>query len=360
MKKLIALFVCALLVMAATPVLAFTGYDEEPEYPVMTFSPEPFFDIEIVRMENEPAIEETPWGETYTVWNPMGSDPAADIGETVTYAIEYTVPDTIEGFTDEELNQITLAVAFEGIEGVEIVDATGLELNIGCNFEYGYCYLLPGYSNAWVEDEIVMIEPKLSTEVQVIVSGVVSDTEAECMFAQIVGQASLPTHYSVGKVTPIEGGYFVNLKDIYALQYRGMKFFTLDGVFDHYYVCLNEIDYIRSADSKGVSYTSVEDPSVVITEGERFDGLERAYNDIMGFFGFTDDGKADVMTDPVFLQGPEPEAYFGSVGLFGSGDEPGDPAPIAPPVTGGASIAIIGVIAVACGAAVLFLRKRED
>jgi hypothetical protein len=385
MKKLIAILLSAMLIMAALPVLAFTGYDEEPPMPEETYVDDPLFEVRYVRMENDPEIESTPWGETYEVWVPMGSDPAAEVGETVTYSIEYTVPDAIEGFTDEELCDIRLIVSLVGLSGLEIVGGEGLDPNYACDYEHGYCYVLPGYGNAFLENGVAVIHPHIGTSAKLIVQGVVSMPAVSASMVQSVGQVGLTAYYSVGKVETIEGGYYVFYKDIMMGQIRGMKFMAEDGLFDGYYVCLNDVDYIRSAENKGVSYTRADDPSVVVTGGASFDALERAYDEIMSFFGFTDDGIADVLTDSVFLQGSDPEVYIESTALMQEGEpeptepvdpeptepvdpeptepdptEPGVPEPIAPPVTGGASLAFLGVLAAACGAAVLFMRKRED
>ena len=389
MKKTLAIAIAALMLLAAVPVFAFTGYETAPAMPECELVYEPLFDYDVIRMENEPEVSETPWGETYNTWVPMGSDPKAEIGEAVTYAFEYAVPQTIEGFDAESLEMISLYINFAGLESIEIVEATGLEPNQTCDYEAGYCYPLPGYYNARIdEDGAINVEPKLGTTVQIIVRGTVADDEVFCTVAQTIGQEALPTHYSVGKVEAIEGGYYVYDKDFTAVQIRGMKFFTEGENFDHYYVCLNDIDYIRSVDMKGVSYTRVDDPSVVFTEGTKFDALERGYNDVMGFFGFTDDDIKDVMTDSVFLDGSEPVAYAASTELMPDGEEPVDPTdepapvdptdepapvdptdepaptdapePIAPPQTGAVSVAVFGIVSVLAGAGVVLFRRKND
>ena len=385
MKKILALAIAAFMLVAAVPALAFTGYETAPAMPETETVDEPLFDYDIIRMENDPEVSETPWGETYNTWVPMGSDPKAEVGEAVTYAVEYAVPETIEGFDAESLKQISFLIDFVGLDSVEIVEASGLEPNQTCDYEAGYCYPLPGYYNARVEGGVIVVEPKLSTTVQIIVRGVVAADEVVCSVTQTVGQDALPTHYSVGKVEAIEGGYYVYDKDFTAVQIRGMKFFTEGENFDHYYVCLNDIDYIRSAYTKGVSYTRVDDPSVVFTEGTKFDALERGYNDVMGFFGFTDDDIKDVMTDSVFLDGSEPVSFAEEIELMTDGEEPveptdepapvdptdepapvdpsepgGDePAPIAPPQTGAVSVAVFGIVSVLAGAGVVLFRRRK-
>ncbi|MBR3382507.1 MAG: hypothetical protein IKG85_05665 [Clostridia bacterium] len=388
MKKTVSIIIAALLLLAAVPAFAFTGYTEAPAEPEATLSSEPLFDVDLVRVNNEPEVSQTPWGETYNTWVPMGSDPAAAVGETVTYSVEYQIGSTIEGFDAEALNQIVIVAGFTGLEGIEIIDATGLEPNQTCDYEAGYCYPLPGYGNAAIEDGSLVVEPKLNSTVQIIVRGTVASEESEFVYVESIGQSTLPTHYSVGKVEKIEGGYYVYDKDFTAVQIRGMKFFTEGDLYDHYYVCLNDIDYIRSVGTKGVTYTRIDDPSVVFTEGTKFEALERGYNDVMNFFGFTDDDIKDVMTDSVFLDGAEPVMYIDSIDMFADGGEPveptdepapveptDEPAPVeptdepaptdapivpAPPATGSMSLAVLGAAAALAGVGMIALRRKND
>lgn len=393
MKKTVSVIIAVLLMLAAVPAFAFTGYTEAPEGPEASFSDEPLYEVTLTRMNNEPEVSETPWGETYNTWIPMGSDPAAAVGETVTYSVEYQIGSTIEGFDSEALNQIVLVAGFNGLGDIEIVEATGLEPNQTCDYEAGYCYPLPGYGNAETDGNTLIVEPKLNSVVQIIVRGTVVNEESQFLYVESIGQSTLPTHYSVGKVEKIDGGYYVYDKDFTAVQIRGMKFFTNGDLYDHYYVCLNDLDYIRSVGTKGVSYTRVDDPSVVYTEGVKFEALERGYNDVMSFFGFTDDDVKDYMTDEVFLDGSEPVVFIDSIDMFSDGgdpvepteepapveptDEPApaeptdEPAPVdptepdvppvpAPPATGAVSIAVLGLVSVLAGFGVVAARRKED
>ena len=309
MKKILAIVIAAALMLAAIPAFAFTGFDTDPEAPVLQHSDEQFFPVEINRVENEPEVSENEWGEQVNTWIPMDNGAAIAAGDTVTVCCEFTVPETIEGFEAEALSQIEVMFEFTGLDDADIIDAVGLDANYTCDYDAGYCYPLPGYGNAVMEEGVLVVLAHLGTTVKVIVQGVASDTEVECQNYEIIGQFAIPASFSVGKLVKEDGGWYVYYKDLFNAQIRGMKYFAEDGVFDHYYVCLNEHDYIRSVELRGVVYTEVGNDENVITEGPKFDALELAYNTYMDFFGFTDDGVSDVLTDNVFLAGSEPEIW---------------------------------------------------
>ena len=375
MKKLTALIAAAALLLAAVPALAFTGFPTAPEMPVVTENDELFFDAAVIRMENEPTEESTPWGETYNVWTPVEGDPAFAAGDTLTFACEFAVPAELADFNAEELNNIELVCEFSGLSGLELVEGTGLEPNYDCDYDAGFCYPLPGFGNAEVVGNKLVVHAMPSSTVQVILRGAAEGSKVDCTLTETIGAYKLPCYYSVGKVVEEEGCIYVYDKDIYAVQIRGMKFFAEEGLFDHYYVCLNDHDYIRSVDTRAVTYTEVGNEENVITEGPRFEALERGYNDVMNFFGFEDDGAADALAASVFLYGMEPvraneEFSFGSdePAPVEPTDEPAPvepeptdvPAPIEPPVTGAASIAFIGLAAAAAGFGVLCLRRKNE
>ena len=301
MKKLIAILTAALMLAAAIPGLAFTGYDEAPEMPAIEHSDEAFFPAAITRYENEPEVSETPWGETVETWIPMEEETPFAAGETVTYGCEITVPAQLEGFDDEALASIEVRFDFSGIDGIEIVHAVGATPNYECNYDLGYCYPLPGFGNIRLEESCVVIDAELGRTVTVIVQGAAESGSIRCAHTVTIGQYELPAHFSIGKLTNEDGCFFIYEKDITAVQMCGMKFFAEDGLFDHYLVYFNNRDYVRDTDGSTVVYFDAENDDELITEGEKFDGLERAYHTVMDFFGFTDDGIGDAMTESVFL-----------------------------------------------------------
>lgn len=374
MKKFLALLLAATLVLAAVPALAFTGHETDPGLPAVSEFDENILSVEIERMENEPAVETTPWGETTYLWEGIDADTPIAVGDTVTLSFSYEVPDAefFEGFTEEELASIELRFCFDGLENVTIFDQYGLNPNYECDYDAGYCYPLDGFGNAELFENELVIYADLGRAVYVIIQGVATAETVTADYQFTIGQYSVPAHFSVGKLTTCEGGWYIYDKDIMNVQIRGMKFFAEDGVFSGYYVCLNDHDYLRNED--GTAFTSVEDPEVVETEGTRFDALTRAYNTFMDFFGFTDDDIEDVLTDGVFLDGCEAVRYIGEEYEFGGGeptpidvtDEPGDepvateiPVQPTPPATGAVSLVVIGVAAIVSGAGVVIFRRKN-
>ena len=365
MKRFLAILAAMALLFAAVPALAFTGFDSDPGAPEVTAVENALFDYSITRVENDPETSENDWGEVVYTWIPMANDAPVAAGDTVTLLVEITVPENIEGFTAEELEQIELFVVFEGLSDIEIVTAVGADANYDCDYDAGVCFPLDGYGNIELDEDSVTILPHLNSTMQVVVRGVAEGASINCVANTIVGQFGLPTHFSVGKLDVTDDcAYYVYFKDIFNVQIRGMKFYAEDGLFTHYYVCLNNHDYIRSED--GSSFTSVEDPSVVITEGVKFEALTLAYETYMNFFGFEDDGVNDVLTVGVLLNGANPKCCENTIVIGSEGDEPVDPTdppvnptPVTPPQTGAVSLAVIGVIALASGAGVVLFRRKK-
>lgn len=376
MKKLIAILAAAALMFTAVGALAFTGFNSDPGTPVVYDVEDSLFDVSVRRVANDPEVDETPWGEQIYTWIYMEDDAPIDAGDDVTFACEYSIPEAIDGISAEDMASIEIVFHFYGPDGIEIIDATGLEANYECDYDAGYCYPLPGYGNASVSANTLTVDAVAGTNVQVVVRGMALEGNVSCECEVVVGQYRIPTHFSVGKVVRVDGGYYAFVKDLFNVQIRGMKFFAENGVFTGYYVCLNDHDYIRSAD--GSSFTSVEDPTVVYTEGVRFEALTLAYNTFMGFFGFTDDGVNDVLTDGVMLAGSEPVRFrthyeFGGEAPVEPTDPPAepteppvqptepptDPTPVNPPTTGAVSLAFAGVAAVLAGAGIVLFRKKK-
>ena len=376
MKKLIAVLLAALMISAALPAFAFTGFDSDPGLPEIGTLDEAPFPVEVIRVENEPTVEQTPWGESYNVWVPVDDEPF-NAGDTVTFAVQVEIPYDFSGFDAEALNAIEVRVDFSGLEGAELIEGVGLTGNSYCDYDLGMCLPLPGYENAAMEDGALVLDLVVGDVVEVIVSGAAKDTAVTMPYSVTIGQYRVPARFSVGKLTREDGCYCVTYKDIMAVQIRGMKFLEEEGVFAGYLVSLNDKDYIRSEEKRGVTYTSVDDPADVIASGARFEALERAYNDFMTFFDFEDDGEADVLTDGVFLFGSEPVRFSGEFSIESPeageptepaepteptepGEEPTEPIAPQPPVTGAASLAFLGALAVCAGAAVAVIAKKKN
>ncbi len=377
MKKITALVIAALLIFAAVPALAFTGFEADPGMPEITVVENELIPVEVKRVENDPEESENEWGETVYTWIYMDNSTAVEPGEDVTLSCEIAVPEVLEGYDEEALSAIEIRISFEGLDVNELVWANGCDANYECDYDLGMCFQLPGYGNAALDGEELVVDAHLNTEPQVIVRGIAAADKIVCTCTVTIGQYDVPTHFSVGKLTCEGETYYAYIKDIFNVQIRGMKFVASEGVFDHYYVCLNNHDYIRSNELRGVIYTEVGNEENVITEGPKFEALERAYNDYMGFFGFTDDEIADVLTPGVFIAGSEPvrsakEIVFGSEGEPVPVDPTEEPVPVdptdvpapieppAPPATGAVSLAVLGAAAVIAGAGVAVFRRKND
>ena len=122
------------------------------------------------------------------------------------------------------------------------VEGTGLVGNSYCDYDNGFCMPLPGYENADIRDGALVVDLLPGDVIEVIITGAAKDTLVTLPVSVTIGQYRLPTHFSVGKVTVEDNCISVVNKDVMNVQIRAMKFFTEDGLFDSYYVCLNERD----------------------------------------------------------------------------------------------------------------------
>ena len=363
MKKFFALTLAALLALACVPALAFTGFVSDPGTPNVTTVGEAIFPVDVKRVENEPEVHEDEWGDEYNVWNYMDNTEAIAAGDTVTVSCEMSVPSSLD-FSEEALNAIEVKFAFSGLENVSIADASGCDANYNCDYEHGYCYIIPGYGNARIEGGALVVDAHPGKNIKVYVTGTASAENVDVSVTTTVGQYRLPTHFSCGKLEKDGNTYFVHYKDTFMVQDRGMKFIAENGHIADYYVYLNNHDYHRVLNSKGdYKYVDVADGHEEI-EGVKYEALELAYNTYMNFFGFVDDSNADVLTDGVFLYGSQPVRCGEAFKLGAADTEPvvdptDEPTPVQPPHTGAVSLAVLGVISVIGGAGVVALRRKE-
>lgn len=362
-RKLFALVAAVCLLAMTVPALAFTGAGTDPGLPAIDTIDNSPFTINVKRVENDPVITENQWGEEIYAWTDMANASAVSVGDVVTLACELAVPATLDGYTAEQLEAIEVLFTANGLEGVELVRATGCEANFECDFEAGYCYPLPGYGNAAVRGNTLTVDANLDSNVQVIIRGTATQTYFNVDVQCTIGQYAVPAFFSCGTLEKhvADNGavvYDVHFKDTFNVQLVGMKFFAVDGAAQGFYVCRNNHDYVRSVTPTGVSYTEVVDGVETgdpITSGTVFNSLETSYNTYMSFFRFTDDDINDVMTDGVFLRDCEAARYSTAFAIGVEGEEP---APN-PPVTGMISFAAIGFAAVIGGLGAIALRKRS-
>ncbi len=378
MKRTVIAIVAALcLVLAVCPVFAFTGVTEDPGLPAINTIEEAPFTVNVTRVENEPEITENEYGEEVYTWIPMDAEAEIAAGDTISFMCELVVPTELGGYTEEQLEAIEVMFGSDEVEGLTLVHATGCDANYECDFEAGYCYPLPGYGNADIEGNALVIDAHLATNPRVVISGTATGANPVIDVQCTIGQYCVPTIFSVGDFEKVETGntvvYDVHFKDTFNVQMIGMKFTAVDGMMDTFTVCHNNHEYARGLNADNVAaYFEVIDgelSSTPITEGELYDRLEATYALYMDFFGFVDDGVQDVMTDGVFLRNcGEAGRYTTEFGFGTQTPEPtAEPIPEPtpeptpqPPETGAISLAVIGAAAVIGSIGVIVLRKKDS
>lgn len=377
MKKLTAITLAAVLMLACVPAFAFTGFVSDPGMPQISTVDEAIFPVEVKRVENDPVVTMDEWGDETYEWTYMDNETPIAAGDTVTVACEMTLPEELD-FADEMLEQIEVLFTFAGLDNLELVMAFGCDTNYDCDYEHGYCYPLPGYGNAAVEGDTLTVNPHPGGDIQVIVRGTAEGANVDCDITTTVGQYRLPCHFSCGKLEKTGNTYYVHYKDTFMVQDRGMKFIAEDGHIADYLVCLNNHDYHRVMVLDGADVFVDAADGTEVTDGVKYDALMLAYNTYMDFFGFVDDNNSDYLTDGVFLYGSEPVRCADSARLGAKEDEPVEPTePVEPsepteptepaepgnpnpPATGCISLIGLGIAVIASGAGVVALRRKEN
>ncbi len=371
MKRYAALFIAALMLLMSIPALAVTGFVSDPGLPEIKDSSAPIFTAEIRRVEDEPEVSEDEWGDEVFTWVYMDNAEPIAAGDTVTVACEVSVPAEYGNIYDAEpLEALEALFTFEGLDNIELVDATGCERNTECDFEHGYCQLMPGYADAFIEGDTLTVNAHVGKSMQVIISGTATAEQVNCGIVTTMGQYRLPAHFTCGKLVKEGNTYYAYYKDIHAVQIRGMKFVAENGHIADMLVCFNGHDYHRVLNTRGeykyVEVVDGEETDNVVTEGVKYDALELAYATYMDFFGFTADNESDVLTDGVFLYGSEVVRYSDTAQLGGGEPEPSEepaptdePSPVAPPKTGAVSLTALGIVAVVSGAATVMGKRRK-
>lgn len=354
MKKILSIVLAAMLlftVSASASVLADTDVKQN------------IFDMTLELLGNEPTIAMDEYGDEYNVWEVLDSNTTLAVGEAVTFRVNYTIPETIEGFTAEELECIEFIITPDGVDGLEVVEASGCDPKFECDYEAGFCMPLEGYGNVSVEDNICTVTDTANADVSIIFTGVVSAEEPGLDIKVTIGQYRFPAIFSVGTVTKEEVNgaptYNVHRSSTSPVQKRSMEFRNGMG-----YVGLNNHYYILEMDEDLHMFTEVDDDfnptdNVIYAELDENVGaaLLDIYNEFTTFFNIT--SFADV-NDETFLGGYNHSTTEVSFTLGGSGDvAPVDPENPMPPSTGAVSLAVFGVIAVLSGAAITASRKSK-
>ena len=370
MKKIISVLIAVLMISAlCVPALADRNAKEETN----------IFDTAFTLVGNEPTIEYDDWGVPYNVWVPSTEPFAA--GDTVTFTLTYTVPETIEEYDPKLLGSIEFLTSYEGIAELELVEAFGCPQKVICDYELGFCMPVPGeYANVTVEDGTCIVMAELGSTVQVVLRGVATADEVTCNADITIGQYRFPAQYMIGdSVVTLEkhedGFYKASRSDFFLVQKRSVVYINNEdslvdmfaGLNNHYYRAVvgdHDIEQFIPVDDDFVDCGEPIDP-----ESSTFATLISIMEEYKELFGIcycsaalTDESFFDASLAKTFnvnaVLGAEPET---TPVPEEPTPEPGEPSPTPiTPITGAISLTAIGVVSILSGAGLMFARREED
>ena len=370
MKKIISVLIAVLMISAlCVPALADRNAKEEAN----------IFDTAFTLVGNEPTIEYDDWGIPYNVWVPSTEPFAA--GDTVTFTLTYTVPETIEDYDPKLLGGIEVLTSYEGIAELELVEAFGCPQKVICDYELGFCMPVPGeYANVTVEDGTCIVMAELGSTVQVVLRGVATADEVTCNADITIGQYRFPAQYMIGdSVVTLEkhedGFYKASRSDFFLVQKRSVVYINNEdslvdmfaGLNNHYYRAVvgdHDIEQFIPVDDDFVDCGEPIDP-----ESSTFATLISIMEEYKELFGIcycsaalTDESFFDASLAKTFnvnaVLGAEPET---TPVPEEPTPEPGEPSPTPiTPITGAISLTAIGVVSILSGAGLMFARRKED
>ncbi len=354
MKRILSIVLAAMLlftVSASTSVLADSSAKQK------------IFDLSLELLNNEPTTAEDEYGDEYNVWEVIDSNTVLKVGDTVTFRLSYAIPEAIDGFTAEELECIEFLITANGVDELEVVEASGCDPKFECDYEAGFCRPLEGYGNVSVDGNICTVYDTVDANVSIVFTGKVSAKDAGLDIKVTIGQYRFPAIFSVGTVTKEEIGgaptYNVHRSSTSPVQKRAMEFRNGMG-----YVGLNNHYYILEMDEDLHMFTEVDadfnpTDNVVCAELDETIGaaLLDIYTEYTTFFNITSFAEVN---DETFLGGYNHSTSDVSFTLGGSADvDPVKPDNPKPPATGAVSLAAIGVIAILGGATLTVTRKNK-
>lgn len=354
MKKIFSIILAAMLlftISASASVLA-----ETPEK-------QNIFDLSLELLNNEPTVAEDEYGDEYNVWEAIDSNTALKVGDTVTFRLSYVIPEAIDGFTAEELECIEFLITANGVDELEVVEASGCDPKFECNYEAGFCMPLEGYGNVSVDGNVCTVYDTADANVSIIFTGSVSAVAASLDVKVTIGQYRFPAIFSVGTVTKeeVDGAptYNVHRSSTSPVQKRAMEFRNGMG-----YVGLNNHYYILEMEDDLHMFTEVDadfnpTDNIICAELDETIGaaLLDIYTEYTTFFNITSFAEVN---DETFLSGYNHSVSDVSFTLGGSADvTPDNPDNPNPPATGAVSLAAIGVAAILGGAALTVTRKNK-
>lgn len=370
MKKIISMLIAVLMISAlCVPALAGSSVREETG----------IFDTAFTLVYNEPNIEYDEWGVPYNVWVPSTEPYAA--GDTVTFTLTYTIPETIEEYDPKLLGSIEFITSYEGLAELELVEAFGCPQKVICDYELGFCMPVPGeYANITVADGVCTVMAQLGSTVEVVLRGVATADEVTCNADITIGQYRFPAQYMIGDsvVTlekPEDGCYKASRSDFFLVQKRSVVYINNEaglvdmfaGLNNHYYRAVagdHVIEQFIPVDDDFVDCGEPIDP-----ESSTFATLTSIMEEYKELFGICYCGAA--LTDESFFDASLSKT-FNVTSVLGSEPEatpvpeeptpePGEPSPTPiAPITGAISLTAIGVVSILSGAGLMFARRKED
>lgn len=354
MKRFLSIVLAAVLVMAlAVPALG------ESEGAI--------FGTEITLVENEPTVVYDEWEVPSNVWNPLPADTNLNIGDTVTFVLGYTIPQTVEGYADSLLASIEYITTVNGVDGLEIVEAQGCPPKLECNYDIGICFPVDGYSNVELTENVCTVMASLNTDVLVVFRGTLTEEAVTGTTTVTIGQYHFPAVFSIGTVDKNEenASYNVHRSDFALVQKRAVEFradaegtyVSYVGLNDHYYRMVVVDDAI--ADFIPVDETFADNGEPIDMESELAATLTSIFDEYAEFFNIS--YGQTTFTDDVFLGDAEHEIFTIDFTLGGDGEPAPTDDPTIPdvPSTGAISLLGIGIVSAISGVAVMFSRKRK-
>ena len=364
MKKLLtALIALALVFAMAVPALAHKDA--------------PIFNASFHLVDNEPTVEYDEWDIPYNVWNAIPDDTAIHAGDTVTMVLNYTVPETVDGYDERLAASIEFITSIEGVSDLTLVEAQGCPGKLECDYDIGICYPIAGeYANVELNGNELKVMAELNSSVAVVVRGTADADRITGSTDVTIGQYRFPAQFSLCTVDKANANgypsYNAHWSDFALVQKRAVEFRTEDGenytMFaaknNHYY------RYVPEGKSIGefipVDENFADNGEPLSHEDEMYQNLSDILTNVIEFFSLSFEQTA--FADSDFIG--EGEHYTFSYPFEFGSDEPAptdapvteEPAPTedpGTPPTGAISLSFIGAAVIAGGAAVLVRRKND-
>lgn len=345
--------------------------------PAMADEETPIFNTTFTLVNNEPEVQYDEYEVPYNVWVPATSAPV--VGEKATVTLTYNVPETVEDYDARLLASIEYIVSFTGMTDIELVEAQGCPTKLECNYEDGWCMPIFGeYSNITVRENTCTVMAELNSNPIIVLRGTVTEESINCNATITIGQYRFPAQYLIGdSVVTVEkspeGYYNAHRSDFSLVQKRSVEYRNVDGGVCSMFAGLNGHYYRLIAGDHSIDgFVPVDeefddDGEPIDKNSELFATLSSIFDEYKELFNvcYCQGSIADVnFFDENEHYGFEVTATLGGEPVVQPTDEPVQPTnepdqPSPVPETGMFSLVVVGITAIAGGAAVL-CKKKED